>query len=53
MENIWLIDEYDTWLAHYTEKTDYTKEYIMWQFTDKGKIPGIKNKTDVNYYFNN
>lgn len=53
MENIWALDEYDTWLAHYTEKTDYTRKYIMWQFTDKGKIPGIKNKTDVNYYFNN
>ncbi len=53
MENIWSLDEYDTWLAHYTEKTDYTRKYIMWQFTDKGKIPGIKNKTDVNYYFNN
>lgn len=52
MENIWDLNEYQTWLAHYTDKTDYSKEYIIWQFTDAGIIPGISGNVDVNYYFN-
>ena len=51
MENIWSLDEFDVWLAHYTDETDYSKDYLMWQFTDRGIVPGIKNKVDVNYYF--
>ena len=52
LERIWDIDEYDTWLAHYNSKTDYKKKYIMWQFTDKGKVPGIKGPVDLDFYYN-
>ena len=27
------------WLAHYTDKTDYTGKYNMWQYTDVGRVP--------------
>ena len=53
LENIWDIDEYDTWLAHYTEKTNYSKKYIIWQFTDSGIVPGINSVVDLNYFYYN
>ena len=49
--NVWELDEYGTWLAHYTDKTNYDKDFLMWQFTDKGKVPGITNNVDLNYYY--
>lgn len=52
LEKIWNIEGYDTWLAHYTDKTTYSKDYIMWQFTDKGLVPGIKGAVDLNFYYN-
>lgn len=52
LEKIWNIEGYDTWLAHYTDKTTYSKNYIMWQFTDKGLVPGIKGAVDLNFYYN-
>lgn len=52
MELIWDLPEYPTWLAHYTSKTNYSKDYLMWQFTSKGEIPGIKGGVDVNYIYN-
>lgn len=39
---------YKIWLAHYTENTDYTGRYNMWQYTSKGTVPGISGYTDMN-----
>ncbi len=36
------------WLAHYTDKTDYTGKYNMWQYTDVGRVPGISKNVDLN-----
>ena len=52
LEKIWDIEGYDTWLAHYTLTTTYQKDYIMWQFTDKGLVPGINGAVDLNFYYN-
>lgn len=35
------------WLAHYTEKTDYTGSFNMWQYTSKGSVPGISGNVDM------
>lgn len=51
LEALWDIKEHKTWLAHYTSNTDYSKDYIMWQFTSSGRIPGINGNVDVNYYY--
>ena len=53
LEHIWNIDEYGTWLAHYNDKTTYSKDYIIWQFTDKGVVPGINSVVDLNYFYYN
>ena len=36
---------YAVWLAHYTDKTDYSGDYMMWQLTSGGVIPGITDNT--------
>ena len=50
LENIWDID-YPTWLAHYTKKTNYSKEYKMWQLTENGLISGVQGFVDVNVLY--
>ncbi len=41
------------WLAHYTSgglstPSDYSGTYHMWQYTSKGRVPGIKGDVDLN-----
>lgn len=50
LENIWNLD-YPTWLAHYTKKTNYSKDYKMWQLTENGLISGVQGFVDVNVLY--
>ena len=53
LENIWLKTKYPIWLAHYTSKTDFNREYKCWQRTSSAKISGIIiNTVDVNICYN-
>lgn len=52
LENVWDLKEYNTWLAHYTMNTNYQGDFLIWQFTESGIIPGIKGTVDVNFYYN-
>ena len=45
LEKIWLKNDYSTWLAHYTSKTDYEGTFKCWQRTSSAKIPGITVNT--------
>lgn len=46
------ISGYNIWVAHYTSSvTDFSHPYKMWQYSEKGKINGIKNKVDLNISF--
>ena len=36
------------WLAHYTDSTNYTGNYHMWQYTSSGSVPGINGRVDMN-----
>ncbi len=45
------LTEYGTWLAHYIEITGYSKDYMMWQYTDSGSVNGISGPVDMNLYF--
>lgn len=51
LEKIWEIEEYPTWLAHYTKNTDYEKEFVMWQQTASGIVPGIEGNVDLNILY--
>lgn len=39
---------YDKWVAQYGDKCTYNGDFGMWQYTDRGKIDGIKGNVDLN-----
>ena len=50
-----LQDSYKIWVAQYpstpypqTEKSSYTGQHDMWQYTNKGTVPGISIPVDMN-----
>lgn len=45
------LTDFDFWLAMYSENMNYDYKVDMWQYTNKGKIPGIKGNADINLYF--
>lgn len=51
LESLWLPTKYDTWLAHYTDKTNYEGNYTYWQLCDDGKIDGIEGPVDINIMY--
>lgn len=51
LEKIWYINDKNTWLAHYTEKTNYKGKYKIWQICDNGIIDGINTQTDIDIMY--
>lgn len=51
LENVWKINKYDTWLAHYTDKTTYNGKYSIWQLSSNGSVPGINGAVDINIMY--
>lgn len=43
--------DYKFWLAMYTEFMTYEYKVDMWQYTNKGSVPGIKGNADINLWF--
>lgn len=48
LEKIWLPTTYDIWLAHYTDQTNYEKDYKFWQICNNGTVDGIEGAVDIN-----
>lgn len=44
-------DDYDIWLSHEADITDYPYTFSMWQYTRKGEIYGIDGYVDLNISF--
>lgn len=36
------------WLSHFSENTGYSGNYNMWQYTETGRVDGIKTNVDLN-----
>ena len=51
LEKVWDTSASLIWMAHYTKKTDYEKEYYIWQVTDRGIVPGIDAYVDLNVLY--
>lgn len=51
--NLNRLSDYDIWLAHYTNETDFKYAYTMWQYTSTGAINGIIGNVDMNYCYKN
>ena len=52
-ENLYVLhelEEYPFWLALYQDRMTYPWKVEMWQYTDKGKVPGINGNVDLNVY---
>lgn len=47
------LTKYFRWCACWNEKEEekIKQKYIMWQYSDKGKIAGIKGNVDLDYSF--
>lgn len=54
LENIWINKKNrPVWLAHYTNKTNYEGNYILWQMSNTGKVDGINGDVDIDIYYKN
>ncbi len=52
LNNFWYDhSEHPIWLAHYTDQTDYTGDYVMWQLSSHGRIHGITGDVDLNILY--
>lgn len=46
-----VLDSYPFWIAHYyVDSLTYDGEWAFWQHTDRGRLPGIKGRVDMNVY---
>ena len=47
------LSEYPLWLAYYNNNENNAKKYnpIMWQYSSKGTVAGIKGNVDMNYCY--
>lgn len=52
LNHIWDTTNYKIWLAHYTNKTNYSNKYDMWQLTSSGVVNGIDGNVDINILYN-
>lgn len=45
------VTAYPRWVAQWSNKCTYIGEYIMWQYTETGRIDGVSGYVDCNYYY--
>lgn len=51
LEKLWFPSKYDTWLAHYVNKTNYKGDFKYWQLCNDGKVDGIKGAVDIDILY--
>lgn len=44
-------EKWPVWVAQYYKECQYKKDYIMWQYSSSGKVDGISNNVDMNYFY--
>jgi len=49
--NLEEVKDYEFWLAAYTQRMDFPYKIHMWQYTNKGTVPGVEGECDINVYF--
>lgn len=45
------LEEYDKWFAYYDADIYFPYAFKIWQYTDKGRVDGIKGEVDLNISF--
>ena len=51
LESFWDGTYENVWLAHYASSTSYKGNYMMWQFSNIGRIDGIYGDVDLNILY--
>lgn len=52
LENVWYPVDFPVWLAHYTDNTDYSGKYKVWQLCNNGRVDGIDdNLVDIDIMY--
>ena len=46
-----LLADTDRWVAQYAGKCTYKGGYLLWQYTSKAQIPGVKGACDMSYLY--
>lgn len=49
--NLAELEDYDKWFAYYNSDFYYPYEYDVWQYSDTGRVDGIKGDVDLNISF--
>ena len=44
------LEDYPFWLALYRDRMTYPYDVEMWQYSDRGRVPGIEGNVDLNVY---
>lgn len=45
------LQDYPFWLAWYADQLTFSHKIRLWQYSDKGRVPGIEGNVDLNLYF--
>ncbi len=45
------LTDYHFWIAQYANACTYDGPYGMWQYSEKGSVPGIKGNVDLNFCY--
>lgn len=43
-----MLTEYDFWAPQYLDENDFLFDFTIWQYTEKGNVPGIGEEVDLN-----
>lgn len=43
-----MLTDYDFWAAQYLDENDFMFDFTIWQYTEKGQVPGIDEPVDLN-----
>lgn len=45
------LEDYPVWFAHYTTYPGFDRPFVMWQYSDDGRIDGVDRTVDMNLLF--
>ncbi len=45
--NYEMLSDYDFWAPQYLDENDFLYDFTIWQYTDKGYVPGIDTEVDI------
>ncbi len=44
-------DQWERWVAQWSDDLNFDRPYSMWQYSNKGRLPGIQGDVDLDYWY--